>query len=106
MLDRKAKYPDRPEYDPQKARTFELGSKWKFVDNRFLLSASIFRTDITNQVERDEVSGDFVQSGERQVEGLDLSLIGRLLSGWDVMLGDTRRNTQQVSGANTRRETR
>ena len=99
MLDRKAKYPDRPEYDPQKARTFELGSKWKFVDNRFLLSASIFRTDITNQVERDEVSGDFVQSGERQVEGLDLSLIGRLLSGWDVMLGYTRMNTKVVSGA-------
>ncbi|HLR12330.1 MAG TPA: catecholate siderophore receptor Fiu [Burkholderiaceae bacterium] len=99
MLSGKAKYPDRPEYDPQRSRTLELGTKWKVLDDNLLLSAAVFRTDIDNQVEVDEVSGDFVQSGEKRIQGLELSATGQITPNWDVMLGYTRLSAKVRKGA-------
>ncbi len=99
MLSGKAKYADRPEYDPQRSKTIELGTKWKVLDNNLLLSAAIFRTDIDNQVEVDDVSGDFVQSGEKRVQGLDLAATGRITPRWDVTLGYTRLSAKVRKGA-------
>lgn len=98
VLDRKAKYADRPEYAPQKARTLEVGSKWKLADQRLLLSASLFRTDIRNQVEQDPVTSEFVQTGEKRVEGADVSLIGAITPAWDVTLGYTHMRARIVRG--------
>ncbi len=34
------------DFKPQKAKSSELGTKWQIFDNRLLLSAALFRTDI------------------------------------------------------------
>ncbi len=41
---------NRTDFKPQKAKSSELGTKWQIFDNRLLLSAALFRTDIENEV--------------------------------------------------------
>lgn len=99
VLSGKAKYADRPEYDPQKSRTAELGTKWKLADDRLLFSTAIFRTDINNQVETDPITNEFVQSGKKRIEGIDIAATGHITPNWDVTLGYTHMKAKVLKGA-------
>lgn len=80
---------DNPIFDPEKARTLELGTKWELFDARLLLSAALYRSDIGNQIVQDPVDQLYYQAGEKRVQGIELGLVGQITDRWAVSAGFT-----------------
>ena len=66
--------------EPEKSRTYEIGSKWDVAQNRVSLTGAIFRTDKTNARTPGLNPGDppTVLAGEQRVSGIELGAVGRL----------------------------
>jgi len=99
VVSRKEKDADHPNYDPQKASTAEIGTKWKLADDQLLLAAALFSTDVDNQVEKDPVDGLFYQSGKKRVDGIELSATGQITPNWNISTGYTHLNSKVRSGS-------
>ncbi|HEY6939962.1 catecholate siderophore receptor Fiu [Dokdonella sp.] len=80
---------DNPIFDPQKAKTAEFGTKWEAFDAKLLLTAALYRTDISNEVVQDPVDQLYYQIGRKRVEGIELGLVGKLTDAWSVSAGFT-----------------
>ena len=86
--------------DPQEATHFEVGSKWDLLDGRLALTGALFRSDNKNDLAR--LSDDSViQYGKKEVEGLELGLVGQLLDGWQASVGYTYQDTEVSQGTLT-----
>lgn len=91
---------DNPMFDPQEAKTTELGTKWKLADGHLLLAAAVYRTDINNQVESDGGNpAEYYQNGKKRVEGIELSAVGQITPDWNISAGFTTLHTSIVDGA-------
>ncbi len=88
--------------DPQKARTVEVGSKWSFLDDALALNLALFRTDVTNEINSQVLddNGNPTQTGEKKVQGVELSAVGRITENWSVSAGYTHMDTEVVEGPN------
>lgn len=93
----KSSHVENPAYKPQKGKTIEVGTKWQFAGDQLLLTAALFRTDIENQLERDDF-GNYNQSGKKRVEGVELAMVGQITPNWDVSLGYTHMNAKVTQG--------
>ena len=80
---------DNSDYDPQESRTTEIGAKWTTADDRLLLTAAVYRTKVSNEVEQDESDGTYHQNGEKRVQGIELSAVGAITDNWDISAGFT-----------------
>lgn len=80
---------DNPIFDPQKAKTLELGTKWELLDSRLFLTAALYRTEVTNEVVQDPVDQLYYQVGKKRVQGVELGLVGKLTEDWSVSAGFT-----------------
>jgi catecholate siderophore receptor len=89
---------NRPGMEPQKARTAELGTKWEVFNRRLLVSAALFRTDITNDVETDP-DGTVSQSARKRVQGLELGANGQITDNWSVSAGYVFQNATVANGS-------
>jgi len=90
---------DNPALAPQKARTAEVGSKWNFFDQQLLLSMALFRTDVSNEIAADPTdASQYTQTGEKRVQGLELSAVGRLGERWSLSAGYTRMQARVRQG--------
>ena len=89
---------NRTDFQPQKAKTSELGTKWNLIDKRLLLSAALFRTDIENEVAQND-DGTYSQYGKKRVEGYELSLAGNITEDWQVIGGYTQQHASVREGA-------
>ncbi len=87
---------NNPRYEPQKAATLEVGSKWRLNDG-LLLAMALFQTDISNELITD--AGVTFQGGEKRVRGIELSTVGKITDDWSVSAGYTRLTTQVKRGA-------
>ncbi len=90
---------NRTDFKPQKAKCSELGTKWQIFDNRLLLSAALFRTDIENEVAAND-DGTWSQYGKKRVEGYELSATGNLTPDWTIMAGYTQQHATVTEGQN------
>lgn len=71
--------------EPEKNRTFELGSKWE-LSRRINLRGSIFRIDKTNAREPDTLDSSVnVVTGKQRVDGFELSFSGRVTDRWQML---------------------
>ncbi|WP_117092494.1 TonB-dependent receptor domain-containing protein, partial [Klebsiella pneumoniae] len=91
---------NRTDFKPQKAKTSEVGTKWELMDKRLLLTATLFRTDIENEVEQND-DGSYSQYGKKRVEGYEISLAGNITPDWQVIGGYTQQHASVREGANT-----
>ncbi len=73
--------------DPEETRSFELGTKWEFFDNRLLVGAALFRTEKHNARTQTTTSDVVTLNGEQIVEGVELSIAGSITENWRVMGG-------------------
>ena len=78
---------NNPKYDPQKAKTFEVGSKWNLLGDDLLLTLAVFQTDVSNEVITE--NGVTFQGGEKRVRGVEVSAVGKLTDDWSVSAGYT-----------------
>ncbi|WP_404653002.1 catecholate siderophore receptor Fiu [Raoultella terrigena] len=90
---------NRTDFQPQKAKTSEVGTKWELMDKRLLLTAALFRTDIENEVEQND-DGTYSQYGKKRVEGYELSLAGNITPDWQVIGGYTQQHASIREGNN------
>ena len=86
-------------YDPQETTTKEIGTKWDLLKQKLSLTAALYQTTVTNEVEQDPViSTIYYQTGEKRVQGVELGVVGEVMRDWLVSAGYTRMNTSVKSG--------
>jgi catecholate siderophore receptor len=68
---------------PEKNRTFEVGTKWDFPARRLSVEGAVFRTEKLHAREPDPDNPLLnVLSGEQRVNGIQLSVTGRITDRW------------------------
>ncbi len=72
--------------EPEKARTYEIGTKWSLWDNRANATAAIFRTEKQNTRITDS-SGFSTNAGSSKVDGFEIGLTGHLTDQWEMAIG-------------------
>ncbi|HYG05609.1 MAG TPA: catecholate siderophore receptor Fiu [Stenotrophomonas sp.] len=92
---------NNPNLDPQKAKTAEVGTKWSFFEQDLLVSMALFRTDVSNEIAADPTNPNiYYQTGEKRVQGVELSAVGRISDNWSVSAGYTKMDAEVREGAN------
>ncbi|HUA23232.1 MAG TPA: TonB-dependent siderophore receptor [Steroidobacteraceae bacterium] len=75
---------------PVKAKSFEVGAKSEWLDNRLMLTQALFRTVVDNAQTNDPDNPTItVLNGNERVAGLELQAIGRLTRHWEIFSGYT-----------------
>ncbi|GAB3056920.1 catecholate siderophore receptor Fiu [Stenotrophomonas tumulicola] len=93
---------DNPRLDPQEARTFEVGSKWAFLDDALAVNLALFQTDVENEINTQVLddAGNPTQTGSKRVKGVELSAVGRITDNWSLSAGYSHLDTEVKEGAN------
>ena len=89
---------DNPVFDPQKARTVEVGTKWNVFGDQLRLTAALFRTVVSNLVAQDPVDLQYYQIGHERVQGIELGAGGQITKHWAISAGYTVMNTHADGG--------
>lgn len=87
-----------PDYAPQKTRTAELGTKWEVLDRKLALTAALFRTEVSNEVELDEVANTYFQTGRKTTSGLELGVVGEVTPDISLTAGFSRMDSRVTRG--------
>lgn len=92
---------NNPKFDPQKARTFEIGTKWNLIENALALNLALFRTEVSNEINTQvlDESGNPTQTGEKRVEGFEISAVGNFTENWSISAGLSHLSTRVTEGA-------
>ncbi|HMG86753.1 MAG TPA: TonB-dependent siderophore receptor [Terracidiphilus sp.] len=73
---------------PEQNQSYEAGAKWSFLNDRLLTEGSWFRTEKDNAHETSPTnSNQIVAAGNQLVKGVQLSAVGRLPQGMDLVVG-------------------
>jgi len=99
VLSANASSASNADYAPQKTHTTELGAKWDLLDSKLALNTAVYRTVVSNEVELDATTLQYVQTGKKQVQGIELGITGALTPHWELTTGYALMNTRVVSGA-------
>lgn len=98
QLSTSANSASNPNMDPQKAKTFEVGTKWSLLGDALALNLALFQTDVTNEITGSAAEGYF-QNGKKSVQGVELSAVGNISENWSVSAGYTHQQTKVEEGA-------
>jgi catecholate siderophore receptor len=79
---------NNPFSDPQKTKSFELGTKWDLLDNQLNVAAAVFSVENDKQTSFDDL-GNPTQIGRTRVNGVELLAIGQLTRAWQLSAGIT-----------------
>lgn len=73
---------------PEENQSYEAGAKWSFLKDRLLTEGAWFRTEKDNAHETSPTnSNEIVAAGNQLVKGIQLSAVGRLPQGMDLVVG-------------------
>ena len=98
-LNTNANSADNFDNDPQKARTYEVGTKWMF-DDAFAFNLALFRTEVTNEIAPDlDSPTDYSQTGKKRVQGVEISATGNLTANWSLSAGYLHQDATVEEGA-------
>lgn len=89
---------NNPVFDPQEARTAEIGTKWNLFGDGLLFTAAVYDTRVRNEIVQDPTDLQYYQTGEKRVRGLELTAAGNLTDAWSVSAGFTTMDTEVVKG--------
>lgn len=94
----------QPNLDPQETEHVELGTKWDLLDERLNLTAAVYRTENSNQVSYDSLSGTYQQDGKIRVTGVELGMVGQITNFWQVSAGIASMDSEQIDQFSTTAE--
>ncbi|MBA4768156.1 MAG: TonB-dependent siderophore receptor [Porphyrobacter sp.] len=70
---------------PETSQTFEIGTKWNLLDDKFLVTASVFRIDKDQvRVPDPDVPGFNTLGGRQRVDGAEIEFRGTIMPGWQL----------------------
>lgn len=91
-------------FDPEEGKAYEVGAKWRTLDDQLSVEAAIYQIDKKNVLTTDPVDSTFsVAAGQVRSRGFDLNLVGNITSAWKVM-GSYAYVDAQVTKDNTLRD--
>lgn len=85
---------------PEKNKSWELGTKWEFLDKRLELDGALFRVEKTNARET-LADGSTALAGEQRVQGIELGATGRITQQWNVFANFTFLDSETLKAADT-----
>ncbi|KTT52121.1 TonB-dependent receptor [Pseudomonas oryzihabitans] len=86
--------------EPEKNKTWELGTKWEFLDKRLELDGALFRVEKSSA--RETLADNSVAlAGEQRVQGIELGATGRITQQWNVFANFTFLDSETLKAANT-----
>ncbi|HEY7316596.1 MAG TPA: TonB-dependent siderophore receptor [Candidatus Binatia bacterium] len=74
---------------PEKNEIFEIGSKFLLMGGALTLQGALFTIEKTNARTNDPILGVQVIDGKQRSRGVEFSVAGRVLPGWNVFAGYT-----------------
>ncbi|WP_097128129.1 SusC/RagA family TonB-linked outer membrane protein [Spirosoma fluviale] len=96
-----------PDLKPELTNSLELGLDWRFVQNRFGIDLTYYKTNTINQLltlglaPASGFSAQYVNSGNIENHGIEMALTGKILSGraltWDMTLNFSRNVNKIIS---------
>lgn len=86
--------------DPEKNKTWELGTKWTFFDKRLELDSAIFRVEKSNARET-MADGTTQLAGKQRVQGFEMGLTGKVTEQWNIFANYTFLDSETLKAANT-----
>lgn len=84
----------------QKTKTYEVGAKGNFFNEKLALGLAVFQTDISNARVTDD-SNNIAFIGSTRIRGVELNANGMILPGWSVFGGYTFLDAKIVDGGFT-----
>lgn len=87
--------------EPEKARTYEIGTKWDILNKRANITAAIFHTEKQN-TRIQGASGFYSNVGDSQVDGFELGLNGHLTQKWEIAAGYSYLDSELKNGGYSR----
>ncbi|WP_288408550.1 TonB-dependent receptor [Acinetobacter soli] len=87
--------------EPEKARTFEVGTKWDLFDKRANVTAAVFRTEKQNTRITD-AANNISNVGDSTVDGFELGLNGHITKNWDISAGYSYLDSELKNGGYSR----
>jgi catecholate siderophore receptor len=97
-LSTSASSPSNPQFEPQETKNIEIGTKWDLLQQKVTLSAAIYRTEVSNEVEQNIIDLLYYQTGKKRVSGIELGITGAINRDWLVSAGYAHMNTEVESG--------
>lgn len=91
---------NNPNLDPQKGTNAELGTKWNLMDDKLFFTAALFKSTNENEIATNP-DGTSLAVGEKQVEGVELGLVGALTNAWQISTGIAFMDTEITRGNRT-----
>lgn len=80
---------NRADLDPERAKSWELGTKWDLLDGGLSLTAAVFQTRKDNARATDPATGLLALIGKNCVRGFELGATGNITPDWSVFAGYT-----------------
>ncbi|MDM1353744.1 TonB-dependent siderophore receptor [Myroides marinus] len=75
-------------FDPEQANQFEIGSKANLLNGRLTAAVSYYHINVSNKLMSDmENMNGFSQGGKVKSKGVELTLSGSPLIGWNIITG-------------------
>lgn len=75
-------------FDPEQANQFEIGTKANLLNGKLTASVSYYHIEVTNKLMSDvNTMNGFTQGGKVRSKGIEFSLSGSPLTGWDIITG-------------------
>lgn len=89
--------------EPEKAVSYEIGTKWELFGKRLLATAAIFRNDrenyrVSDVGNPDNPTGEQQIDGESRVDGLELSVSGNITDKWAAFANYTYLDSEVLQG--------
>ena len=75
--------------DAERAKSWELGTKWDLLDGGLSLTAALFQTKKNNARASDPDTGGILNIGSNRVRGVQLGAAGNITPAWAVFAGYT-----------------
>jgi catecholate siderophore receptor len=75
--------------EPEKTRSYEVGTKWDLLNNGLSVSAALFRTEKSNARTAGVNAGDppTVLEGKQHVDGVEVGVSGKITRRWSAFAG-------------------
>lgn len=85
--------------DPETGEGFELGVKQKLFDDRFMLTAAVFKIEKNNIALSDDstpLTTDYVASGKQKSKGFEIDMSGEITPNWSIVASYGYTHTKNV----------
>jgi catecholate siderophore receptor len=90
---------NNPNLDPTEGRNLELGTKWEFRNGALAITGAVYDSRNINELTPDPVDPtQFIQLGERGVQGVEFGVVGKITDAWELSAGVSKMDTEVKRG--------